>query len=72
MQELLRSIASCRQQFRTASIDWHQFLRFGSSIRDKVQRGVKRKEDPFQVHSKRACIEQEQQVKHIDVAEEMA
>ena len=72
MQELPGSMASRRQQFRTASVDWHRFLGFGSSIRDEVQRGVKRKGDPFQAHSKRACIEREQRVKHMDVAEEMA
>jgi superfamily II DNA helicase RecQ len=72
MQELPGSMASRRQQFRTASVDWYRFLGFGSSIRDEVQRGVKRKGDPFQAHSKRARIEREHRVKHIDVAEEMA
>jgi hypothetical protein len=36
IQELPGSIASHRQQFRTASVDWYWFLGFGSSIRDEV------------------------------------
>jgi hypothetical protein len=60
MQELPRLMASCRQQFQTASVDWYWFLGFGSSIRDEVQQGVKRKGDLFQAHSKRARIEREQ------------
>ncbi|KAI7592076.1 hypothetical protein KC316_g2508 [Hortaea werneckii] len=71
MQDLPGSMTSRRQQFRTASVDWHRFLGFNSSIRDEVQRGIKRKGDPFQAHSKRSRIEREQRVRHMDVAEEM-
>ncbi|THV78820.1 hypothetical protein D6D29_07372 [Aureobasidium pullulans] len=71
MQELPGSMASRRQQFRTASVDWHRFLGFNSSIKDEVQRGIKRKGDPFQIHSKRSRIEREQRVRHMDVAGEM-
>lgn len=71
MQELPGSMASRRQQFRTASVDWHRFLGFNSSIKDEVQRGIKRKGDPFQIHSKRSRIEREQRVRHMDIAGEM-
>ena len=36
MQELPGSTAGRRQQFRTASVDWHRFLEFASSIKDEV------------------------------------
>ena len=71
MDELPGSMASRRQQFRTASIDWHRFLGFGSSIKDEVQRGLKRSGDPFRIHSKRAKVERHERVRHMDVAEEM-
>lgn len=64
-------MASRRQQFRTASVDWHRFLGFNSSIKDEVRRGTKRKGSPFQAHSKRSRIEREQRVWHTDVAGEM-
>ena len=72
MQELLGSTVSRRRQFRTASVDWHRFLGFGSSIKDEVRRGVKRTADPFEAYSKRARIEREQRVRHMNIAEEVA
>jgi superfamily II DNA or RNA helicase len=72
MQELPGSTASRRQQFRTASVDWHRFLGFESSIKDEVRKGIKRAADPFEAHSKRARIEREQRVRHMNIAEEMA
>lgn len=47
IQELPGSTASRRQQFWTASVEWHRFLGFGSSIQAGAQRGVKRPADPF-------------------------
>lgn len=71
MQELPGSTAGRRQQFRTASVDWHRFLGFASSIKDEVQRGVKRRGDPFQQHSKRARVDRQERLRHMDVVEEM-
>ena len=72
MQELPGSTASRRQQFRTASVDWHRFLGFSSSIKDEVRRGIKRKGDPFEAHSKRSRIEREHRVRHMNIIEEMS
>ena len=36
------------------------------------RKGIKRAADPFEAHSKRARIEREQRVRHMNIAEEMA
>ncbi|GAB7327445.1 hypothetical protein MBLNU13_g11330t1 [Cladosporium sp. NU13] len=41
-------------------------------IKDEVRRGIKRKGDPFEAHSKRSRIEREHRVRHMNIIEEMS
>lgn len=72
MDELPGSIASRRQQFRAASIQWHRIEGYQSSVKDEVQRGIKREGDPFERQSKRARIERYEQLRQMDAEAEMS
>lgn len=72
MDEFPGSTASRRQQFRVASVDWHRFLGFPSSVKVEMQCGLKRKGDPFQRHSKRARVERQEQLRQMDAQAELS
>lgn len=72
MQELPGSTAERRQQFRTASVDWHRFLGFQSSVAGECRRGIKRKGDPFELHGKRARVERQERLRRVDPEDELS
>lgn len=72
MQELPGSTAERRQQFRTASVDWHRFLGFQSSVAGECRRGIKRQGDPFELHGKRARVERQERLRRVDPEDELS
>jgi superfamily II DNA helicase RecQ len=72
LDELPGSSASRRQQFRSASIDWHRFLLFHRSGGGGVKHGMKRPAEPWEVQAHEAKRARQQQLQKMDAEAELS